>query len=121
MEKRLKNFRLSDKTLTELQEITQTLGISETEAVSRAIHLFYLQIKGEEISAIGGSSLVPLSEYLKVQESLAKAFYRIGELEGVLKEREERLKEKDELIRELRQMVKELQAKPVKRWWEFWR
>ncbi len=121
MEKRLKNFRLSDKTLTELQEITQTLGISETEAVSRAIHLFYLQIKGEEISAIGGSSLVPLSEYLKVQESLAKAFYRIGELEGTLKEKEERLREKDELIRELRQMVKEREVKPVRRWWEFWR
>jgi len=116
----LKNFRLPDDVLRELREIANTLGISETEAVSRAIHSFYLSLKGEEQGTVSGA-IVPFSEYQKTQERLSQALYRIGELEGVLKEREERLKEKDGLIRELRERMKQLEAKPVKKWWEFWK
>ena len=109
----LKNFRLSDETIKELREIAQTLGISETEAVSRAIHSFYLQLKGEEQGTVSGA-IVPFAEYQKAQDQLKQALYRVGELEG-------QLKVKEELIAELRERIKELQAKPPKRWWEFWR
>ena len=113
MGRTLKNFRLSDETLEELREIAQTLGISETEAVSRAIHHFYLSMKGEERGAVSGA-IVPFAEYQKAQDQLKQALYRIGELEG-------QLKVKEELIAELRERIKELKAKPSRRWWAFWR
>ena len=108
----LKNFRLSDETLGELQTIAQTLGISETEAVSRAIHHYYLSMKGEEQSSVSGA-IVPFSKYEQVQAQLSQALYRIGELEG-------QLKVKEELIAELRERIAELRARP-KKWWEFWK
>jgi len=61
MGRTLKNFRLSDEVLGELREIATILGISETEAVSRAIHSFYLQLKGEEQATVSGS-IVPFSD-----------------------------------------------------------
>ena len=108
-----KNFRLSEDIAEELQTIARTLGISETEAVSRAIHHFYLQLKGEESGAVSGA-IVPFSEYQKAQDQLKQALYKVGELEG-------QLKVKEELIAELRERVKELKAKPSRRWWEFWK
>ena len=108
-----KNFRLSEDIAEELREIAQTLGISETEAVSRAIHSFYLRLRGEEQSSVSGA-IVPLSKYEQVQAQLSQALYRIGELEGTLKT-------KEELIQELRNRIEELKAKPSRRWWEFWR
>ncbi len=113
MGKTARTYRLSEDILDELREIAQTLGISETEAVSRAIHSFYLQMKGEEQGAVSGA-IVPFSEYQKAQDQLKQALYKVGELEG-------QLKVKEELIAELRERVKELKAKPSRRWWEFWR
>ncbi len=113
MGRTLKNFRLSDDTLEELREIAQTLGISETEAVSRAIHHYYLSMKGEERGAVSGA-IVPFAEYQKAQDQLKQALYKVGELEG-------QLKVKEELITELRETIKELRAKPAKKWWEFWK
>ena len=113
MGRTLKNFRLSEETLQELQIIAQTLGISETEAVSRAVHHYYLSLKGEESGALSGA-IVPLSKYDHVQTQLSQALYRIGELEGTLKV-------KEELIAELRNRIEELRAKPTKKWWTFWR
>lgn len=113
MSKTLKGFRLSEDTLRELKEVANTLGISETEAVSRAIHSFYLQLKGEEQGAVSGA-IVPFSEYQKTQEQLKQALYKVGELEGSLKV-------KEELIAELRDRIAEMKAKPSRKWWEFWR
>ena len=107
-----KNFRLSEDIAEELQTIAQTLGISETEAVSRAIHSFYLSMKGEEQGAVSGA-IVPLDKYERVQAQLSQALYKVGELEGILKT-------KEELIQELRNRIEELRARP-KKWWEFWR
>ncbi len=59
-------------------------------------------------------SLVILSRCEQVQAQLSQALYRIGELEG-------QLKTKEELIAELRERIKELKARPSKKWWEFWR
>lgn len=112
MARTLKNFRLSDEVLEELREIARTLGISETEAVSRAIHHFYLSMKGEEQGAVSWA-IVPLSKYEQVQAQLSQALYRIGELEG-------QLKVKEELISELRERVAELKAKRSWKWWRFW-
>ncbi|GAB6066273.1 hypothetical protein JCM9492_13660 [Aquifex pyrophilus] len=114
-----KTYRLSEEILKELKEISSLLGISETEAISRAIHSFYLQLKGEEGYTVSGS-IVPFSEYRKTQDQLKQALYKLGELEGRLKETENTIKAKEELIEELRNRIKELQAKP-KRWWEFWK
>ena len=108
----LKNFRLSDETLGELQTIAQTLGISETEAVSRAIHFFYLQLRGEEQSSVSGA-IVSMSEYQRVRDRLEQAMYKVGELQG-------QLQAKEELIMELRNRIAELRARP-KKWWEFWK
>ena len=108
----LKNFRLSDETIKELREIAQTLGISETEAVSSAIHSFYLQLKGEEEGKSG--AIVPVSEYKRVRDRLEQAMYKVGELQG-------QLQAKEELITELRNRIKDLQAKPSSRWWKFWK
>ncbi|GAB6064941.1 hypothetical protein JCM9492_00330 [Aquifex pyrophilus] len=60
------------------------------------------------------------SLYQKTQDQLKQALYKLGELEGRLKEAENTIKAKEELIEELRNRIKELQAKP-KRWWEFWK
>ena len=113
MRKVARTYRISEEILGELREIATTLGVSETEAVSRAIHSFYLQLKGEEQVSVSGS-IVPFSEYQKTQEQLKQALYRLGELEG-------QLKVKEELIEELRNRIRDLQAKPSRRWWEFWR
>lgn len=113
MGKTARTYRLSEDILSELREIAQTLGISETEAVSRAIHHYYLSMKGEESGAVSGA-IVPFAEYQKAQDQLKQALYRIGELEGTLKT-------KEELIAELRERIAELRAKPSRRWWEFWK
>ncbi len=110
--RRSKNFRLSEETLEKLREIAEILNVSETEAVSRAIVHYYLSLKGEESGALSG--IIPLSEYQRLQEKFERAVYKVGELEG-------RLKEKEEIIRELKERIKELQAKPSRRWWEFWK
>lgn len=120
MKKEQKAFRLSDDIVAELREIAQTLNITETEAVSRAIHSFYLQMKGEEQVTVSGS-IVPFSEYQKTQDQLKQALYRLGELEGRLREKEELVRSKEELIEELRNRIRELQAKPSRKWWEFWK
>jgi len=109
----LKNFRLSEDIVKELEELAEIFGITETEVVSRAIHFLYLQTKGQESTSVSGS-LVPFSEYQKAQEQLKQALYKLGELQG-------ELKAKNELIEELRNRIKELQAKPSKKWWEFWK
>ena len=108
-----KSYRFPQDVVRELREIADTLGISETEAICRAIHSFYLSLKGEEQGAVSGA-IVPFSEYQKTQERLSQALYKIGELEG-------RLSEKEELISELRNRIKELQAKPSRKWWKFWK
>ena len=113
MGKTARTYRLSEEILGELREIAQTLGISETEAVSRAIHHYYLSMKGEEQGAVSGA-IVPLDKYERVQAQLSQALYKVGELEG-------KLKVKEELITELRETIKELRAKPAKKWWEFWK
>jgi len=109
----LKNFRLSEDIVKELEELAEIFGITETEVVSRAIHFLYLQTKGQESTSVSGS-LVPFSEYQKAQEQLKQALYKLGELQG-------ELKAKNELIEELRKQIRELKAKPTKRWWEFWK
>jgi len=120
MGRTLKNFRLYDEVLNELREIVTILGISETEAVSRAIHFFYLQLKGEERASVSGS-IVPFSEYQKTQEQLKQALFKLGELEGRLQEKEELVKSKEELIEELRNHIREIQATPPRKWWKFWK
>ncbi len=107
-----KNFRLSEDIAEELQTIAQTLGISETEAVSRAIHHYYLSMKGEEQSSVSGA-IVSMSEYQRVRDRLEQAMYKVGELQG-------QLQAKEELIMELRNRIEELRARP-KKWWEFWK
>jgi len=109
----LKNFRLSEDIVKELEELSDIFGITETEVISRAIHFLYLQTKGQENISTGGS-LVPFSEYQKSQEQLKQALYKLGELQG-------ELKAKNELIHELRNQIKELKASSPKRWWEFWK
>ncbi len=44
----LKNFILSEDIVKELEEIAESLGITETEEVSRAIHFLYLQTKSQK-------------------------------------------------------------------------
>jgi len=116
----LKNFRLSEDTVKELEELAGILGITETEVVSRAIHFLYLQTKGQESTSFSGS-LVPFSEYQKAQEQLKQALYKLGELQGKLEEKEKVISAKEELIEELRNQLKELKTKPAKKWWEFWK
>jgi len=118
--KRKKDFRLSEKTLNELKEIAQSLGISETEAVSRAIHLLYLQLKGEE-NTVKENTLIPLSEYRRVRDNLEKALYKLGELQGRLEEKENLLKTKEDFIMELRKQIEELKTKSKRKWWKFWK
>ena len=113
MGKIARTYRLSEEVLEELREIARTLGISETEAVSRAIHHYYLSMKGEENGAVSGA-IVPLDKYERVQAQLSQALYKVGELEG-------KLEVKEEVIRELRNRIEELKTKPSRKWWEFWK
>lgn len=115
-----RTYRLSQGIIEELKEIANTLGISETEVVSRAIHILYLQLKGEEKNSFSGS-IVPFSEYQKVQEQLKQALYKLGELQGRLEEKENILKAKEDFIMELRKQIEELKTKSEKKWWKFWK
>lgn len=104
MRKKSKNFRLSYETIRELSEISQILGVSETEVISRAIHNFYIQLKGEEQISVG-AAVVSFSEYHKVQEQLTQVMYKLGELQGQLQAKEE--------------LIAELKTKLNRRWWDF--
>lgn len=110
MSKVKKLVRLSPEVAEQLREIAGKLNISKNEAVSRAISHYYLSLKGEENQTVSGA-IVPFSEYQKTQEQLKQALYKVGELEGSLKV-------KEELIAELRDRIAEMKAK---KWWEFWR
>jgi len=70
MEKKARTYRLSEDILQELQEIASKLSISETEAISCAVHLYYLAMKGEERGTVTGS-IISFSEYQKIQDRFA--------------------------------------------------
>jgi chromosome segregation ATPase len=113
MDRVKKLIRLSPEVADQLKEIASRLSISENEAVARAISHYYLTLKGEENQTVSGS-IVPISEYQRVRDRLEQAMYKVGELQG-------QLKVKDELIEELKNRIRELQAKPSRKWWEFWK
>ncbi len=113
MDRVKKLVRLTPEVAGQLREIASKLNISENEAVARAISHYYLSLKGEENQTVSGA-IVPISEYQRVRDRLEQAMYKVGELQG-------QLQVKEELIAELRERIKELQAKPSRRWWEFWK
>jgi hypothetical protein len=47
-----------EETIRELSEISQILGVSETEVISRAIHNFYIKLKKEEQISEQGNSVL---------------------------------------------------------------
>jgi len=108
-----KTFRLTPEVANQLEEIAKKLNIAETEALARAITHYYLTLKGEEEGMVKGG-LVPLSEYKSAQDKIAQLLYRVGELEGMLKERDRLVEEKDTRIRELKERVERLE----KPWWK---
>ncbi len=108
-----KTFRLTPEVASQLEEIAKKLNIAETEALARAITHYYLTLKGEEEGMVKGG-LVPLSEYKSAQDKIAQLLYRVGELEGMLKERDRLVEEKDTRIRELKERVERLE----KPWWK---
>ena len=132
MEKKLKGFRLTDENLRELKEIVDRLGISEAEAVARAIHYFYLNLENEE-EAIKNNKLIRFEEYQKLQNQLVQLSYKIGELEGTVKEKQIQLNDKEQQIRDKNIQIENLQniisklieqqreSKENKKWWRFWK
>ncbi|GAB6078978.1 hypothetical protein [Hydrogenobaculum acidophilum] len=117
--KRRKDFRFSEQVASELQEIASILNISETEAASRAIHSFYLQLKGEEEKTTQGA-IVPFAEYQKLNEQFRQVIYKLGEMQGKLEEKENIIKMKDELIEEYKSKISE-KTKERKFFWKFWK
>ena len=83
MEKKLKTFKMSDENIRELRAIAEKLGITETEAVIRAVHYFYLSLSKEDESIKTGN-IVSFEEYQSLQEKFTQAVYKIGELQGQL-------------------------------------
>lgn len=47
--KKMKNFRLSDNTIGKLEQLCELHGISQTEAVARAIELLWATVLKKEI------------------------------------------------------------------------
>ncbi len=115
MERKLKNFRFNENTLKELEELVMILSTTETEAIARAIHFYLAFLKNEE-DFVKQKAVIPLQEYQamqeKLQSQLTQALYRIGELEGITKEREERIKD-------LKDEIEHLRSKGS--WWHFWK
>ncbi|GAB6079018.1 hypothetical protein [Hydrogenobaculum acidophilum] len=138
MEKKLKNFKLTDDIIKELQEIASILNITETEVVSRAIHTMYLQIKSEEKSTISGA-IVPLSEYQRVRDALDNIILKLGEAQGelnnkdkiiiekerIIEEKEKQINDKNEIIKAKDETIQSLKNRLrdymyKKPWWKFW-
>ena len=125
MEKVARTYRLSIEILNELQDIAKMLSISDTEAVSRAIHFYYLFLR-EEQDLIKQKAVVSLAEYQQLQNQLTQAIYKLGILEG-------ENKEKDQMIQTLKDMYKDLHDKLIETqqnnkhnkqtWWKifFWK
>ncbi len=131
MEKKLKGFRLTDENLRELKEIVDRLGISEAEAVARAIHYFYLSLSNDE-EAIRNNKLIRFEEYQKLQTQLVQLSYKIGELEGTVKEKQIQLQDKERQIQDkniqienlqniITKLIEQQKDNSVKKWWRFWR
>ncbi len=138
MEKKLKNFKLTDDIIKELQEIASILNITETEVVSRAIHTMYLQIKSEEKVTVSGA-IVPLSEYQRIRDALDNILLKLGEVQGELNNKDKIIIEKERIIEEKEKQINDkneiIQAKDEtiqslkiqlkdymykKPWWKFW-
>ncbi len=120
MTKIARTYRFSQEIIEELKKIVETMNVSETEVVSRAIHNLYLQIKGDEQNTVDGS-IVSLAEYQRVRDMLDQIMYKAGELQGKLEERENIIKLKDELIQEYKNILSEFQNRQNKKWWKWWK
>ena len=134
MEKKLKAYRLNEEALNELKEIVSKLGVSETEAIIRAIHFFYLSLESDE-ELIRNTKIVRFEEYQKVQQQLSQMAYKLGELEGSLKEKDKLIEEKEKMINKIEKdkekqiqslqslidKILESQKQNTKKWWRFWK
>ena len=105
MERKIKTYRFTEDIVKELQELTGRLNISETEAVARAIHYYYLSIVKDE-ETIKSNAIVSFDDYQKLQNQFSQALYRLGELEGSLKEKDRTIEAKERLIEEKERMIK---------------
>lgn len=125
--KKLKNFRLTDELIGELQAIAKKLNVSETEAIGKIIHMAYLQMFSEEKATMSGA-IIPISEYNKVRDMLDQAFLKLGELQGKLEEKDKRIQEKDQLIAAKEDLIQEYKIRldeitrnQNKKWWMWWK
>ncbi len=121
MEKKTKNYRLSEDTIREIQEISNMLNITETEVVTRSVHLYYKSLKKEDENLLTGA-IVPFSQYQEIQNKLEQVVYKLGELQGEAKEKERIIEIKEEMIQFLKERINELEKKNLnKKWWQFWK
>ncbi|GAB6079017.1 hypothetical protein [Hydrogenobaculum acidophilum] len=121
MEKKTKNYRLSDETIAEIKDISNMLNITETEVVTRAVHMYYLSVKNEEQNFINGA-IVPLAQYQEVRDRLEQVIYRLGEAQGEIKEKDKIIQAKEEVIQFLKDQLNKQNEKLEnrKRWWRWW-
>ena len=120
MDRKMKAYRFTEQTENEIKEIAQRLSISHTEAIARAVHYYYLSLDTEE-EAIKSNKLVRFEDYQRIEEQLRKALYRLGELEGAIKEKEQLISRLDEEKERLYRLIESQQNQNRKRFWEFWK
>ena len=65
--------------------------------------------------------LIRFEDYQKVEEQLRKALYRLGELEGTIREKEQLISRLDEEKERLYRLIENQQNQNRKRFWEFWK
>ncbi len=116
MERVAKTYRFPAEFTEHINELTRILGVSETEAIFRAIKFYIAFIKNED-EAIKQRSVVSLKEYEALQHQLSQVLYRLGVLEGENTQKDKQIQEQKELINKLIESQKE----STKKWWRFWR
>ena len=93
----MRAYRFTEQTIQEIRQIAERLSISDTEAISRAVHFYLISLDTEE-ETIRNNKLIRFEDYQRIEEQLRKALYRLGEVEGKLEEKDKLLEEKERLI-----------------------
>ena len=129
MERVAKTYRFPVEFIESLNELTRLLNVSETEAITRAVKFYIAFIKNED-DFVKQKAVVSVSEYMSMQEKMqgqiAQLLYKLGEVEGSVKEKDKTIESQQELIKQFMEYVKNHQEKDKTKdkrtsFWFFWR
>ncbi len=118
----VKTYRVPIQTSEELKTITSSIGISETEAIVRAVHMLFLSLQNQE-DTIKTGGIVPFTEYEKAKRQIEQLVYELGKAQGIIQEKDQTISylqvKEQELSNKINELIKANSSQ--KKWWQFWR